>query len=274
MMKKRLMKTVMVSFVVLTGAVLTACGSQKEESKTTKKETLVVGVDDTFVPMGFRDENDEIVGFDIDLAKEVGKELGMKTKIQPVDWSMKETELLTNKIDVIWNGYTVTPEREKKVAFTMPYLKNEQVIVVLKDSGIKTYADFKNKKVGAQEGSSGEAALLAEPEKLLSYTTSGEPIGYPIFTEAFLDLKNKQVDGFIIDSVYAEYYISKSDDGNLYDILPSEFEEEDYAVGVNPKNKGLVEDINKAFVSLKEKGKVQEISKKWFGDDRTLIETK
>jgi polar amino acid transport system substrate-binding protein len=143
-MKKSVMKTIKLSALLIL-IVLLAAGCAKEEPKA---EELIMGLDDTFAPMGFRDEKGELVGFDVDLANEVAERIGMTIKFQPIDWSMKENELNAGNIDLIWNGYTITPERQEKVAFTKPYLENSQVIVVLADSDIKTKADLAGKKKG------------------------------------------------------------------------------------------------------------------------------
>lgn len=273
---KKLVAGMIIAGTVLVG--LTGCGTKKETEKVTdwakieKEGKIVIGVDDTFVPMGFRDENDEIVGFDIDLAKAVTEELGIEAKIQPIDWSMKETELQNGTIDLIWNGYTVTDERKEKVAFTKPYLKNEQVIVTLKKNNITEYQDMTDKVIGAQEGSSGEANLINKPELMLDFVKDNEAVLYPTFSETFLDLNNGRLDGFIIDTVYAEYYISKEDDSEKYVILPSQFGEEDYAVGVRKEDKETLKKINGAIKSLSEQGKTQEISMKWFNEDKVLTQ--
>lgn len=274
-MKKLL--TMMMAGATLVG--LAACTDKEaakdkvtDWDKIDQKGEIVIGVDDTFVPMGFRDEKDELVGFDIDLANAVADELGIKAKIQPIDWSMKETELKNGTIDLIWNGYTVTAERKEKVAFTKPYLKNEQVIVTLKKNNITEYADMKGKVIGAQEGSSGEANLIEEPELMLDFVKDNEAVLYPTFMETFLDLNNGRLDGFIIDSVFAEYYISKEDDPDKYVILPSEFGEEDYAVGARKEDQKTVAKINQAIKSLADQGKTQEISMKWFNEDKVLAQ--
>ena len=105
-------------------------------SESSKKDTLIIGIDDTFAPLGFRDEKNEIVGFDIDMAKAAAEKMGVDVKIQPIDWKTKESELNSGRIDLIWNGYTITDERKEKVLFTKPYLKNSQVVVTLADSDI------------------------------------------------------------------------------------------------------------------------------------------
>lgn len=99
-------------------ALLGSCGNAKK-AETLKSESwktgdkVVIGIDDSFVPMGFRDEHGELIGFDIDLAKTVFENKGIDYQFQPIDWAMKETELKNGTIDVIWNGYSMTPERKK-----------------------------------------------------------------------------------------------------------------------------------------------------------------
>jgi polar amino acid transport system substrate-binding protein len=119
------MKKIILGMVaVLTLVTLSACGkkeaSSNESWKTIEKDKKVtIGLDDTFVPMGFKDEDGKIVGFDVDLAKAVFNEYGIKADFQPIDWSMKENELENGTIDLIWNGYTVTESRERKFYFLM-----------------------------------------------------------------------------------------------------------------------------------------------------------
>src|SRR5574344_740159 len=128
-----------------------------------KRGVFILGLDDSFPPLGFRNENNEIVGYDIDLAKEVAKRLGVNFKAQPIDWDAKEMELETGKIDCIWNGFTITEERKNALSFTKAYLNNDQVLVVRADSGIKTLADMKGKTVGIQSGSSAQEAVEDNP---------------------------------------------------------------------------------------------------------------
>lgn len=97
-----------------------------------RRGKVVIGLDDSFVPMGFREKNGKLVGYDIDLAKAVFKQYGIKVDFQTIDWSMKETELKNGTIDLLWNGYSVTPQRAKKVAFSRVYLLNKQVLVTKK----------------------------------------------------------------------------------------------------------------------------------------------
>ena len=139
--------------LAIVSIVLVACGSSDDKGSSTgagSKETLVIGIDDKFAPMGFRDEKNEIVGFDIDYARAVVEEMGMEVKFQPIDWKTKESELSSGRIDVIWNGYTITEDRKDKVLFTKPYLANSQVVLTLADSKLTNISDLAGRNVGVQ----------------------------------------------------------------------------------------------------------------------------
>ena len=170
------------------------------------RKYMIVGLDDSFPPMGFRDEKtNEIVGFDIDLAKEVGKRLGVEVRFQPIDWSAKEMELSQKKIDMIWNGMTITDERVANMAFGKPYIENSQVVVVASDSGIKNLSDLKGKVIGVQRGSSAVDAIDANPELKASFK---EQVEYDTNLNAYLDLKAGRVDAVVMDIIVAGYIIS------------------------------------------------------------------
>ena len=157
MKKKSMMTLLFVALLAL--AMLSGCSSsggndnQAAGNSANDDATFVVGLDDSFPPMGFRDDQNNIVGFDVDLATEAAKRMGMEPKMQVVNWDTKELELDSGNIDAIWNGLSVTPEREEAMLMTKPYLKNDQVIVVKKDSGITKKADLEGKNVGLQKGS-------------------------------------------------------------------------------------------------------------------------
>ena len=110
------------------------------------KGTFVLGLDDSFPPMGFRDSDGEIAGFDIDLAAEVCKRMGVELVLQPIDWDSKILDLNSGDIDVIWNGLTITDERKEKISFSKPYLANRQIVIVKAGSGINRKADLAGRK--------------------------------------------------------------------------------------------------------------------------------
>ena len=238
---------------------LLAC-NKKEIKSVMDKNEVIVGLDDAFAPMGFKDESGEIVGFDVDLAKEVGDRLGKKVVFQPIDWSMKESELNNGNIDFIWNGFSITDERKEQVEFSKPYLRNRQVIVTLVGSSIKTKEDLKGKVVVAQSESSAINAIgdyKNNFKELVTFDTN---------EQALRDLEAGRADAIVADEILLKYYTNKKG-SDKFNFLEDNFGEEDYAVGMKKGDTKLVEAFNKAYDQVVESGKASEISKKWFGDD-------
>lgn len=242
--------------------------------KYQQQKSITVGFDNTFVPMGFEEKNGNYAGFDIELAKYVSKKLGIMVHFQPIDWDMKETELQNGTIDAIWNGYSATDERLEKVAFTIPYMQNTQILVVKKTSGIHSVEDMTGKVLGAQNGSSGMLDFEEHPEVLKNRVKGGDADQYQSVNEAIIDLKNDRIDALLIDRVYADYYLTTEGIADEYDTIPSGFESESFAVGVRPADKKLLEALNKAFKELYQEGIFQQISQKWFGEDVATPEVK
>ena len=183
----------------------TAAADDDSLQKVKDKGTLILGLDDSFPPMGFRDENDQVVGFDIDLATEVAKRMGVELVIQPIDWDSKELELETGRVDCLWNGLSITDERVAAMYFEKPYIANKQIVIVPEGSEIKTAADLKEKRVGLQKGSSALDALNANPvSKELS-----ELVELADNVTVFSELKAGRIDAFVVDEVVGRYLISK-----------------------------------------------------------------
>ncbi len=165
---------------------------------------FILGLDDSFPPMGFRDENNEIVGVDIDLAAEVCKRLGVELVVQPINWDSKELELTSGKIDCIWNGMTVTDERIEAMFLSKPYLDNRQVVIVEEGSKIAQVSDLAGKTVGLQKGSSAREAFDANP--IASQVK--EVVEYEDNVSAFLDLQAGRIDALLVDEVAGNYIIA------------------------------------------------------------------
>ncbi|TRZ40073.1 amino acid ABC transporter substrate-binding protein [Niallia circulans] len=250
----------LLTMILLVAAVFSiVAGCSKSSSKD--DDTLVIGIDDKFAPMGFRDENNEIVGFDIDYAKAAAEKMDMKVEFQPIDWETKESELSSGRIDLIWNGYTITDERKKKVLFSKPYLKNAQVVVTLADSKVTKLADLEGKVVGLQSLSSAADALDADPikSKIKTVTEFSDNVS------ALNDLKNGRLDAVVIDEIVIDYYMTKEE--GSFKILDESLAPEEYGVGVKKGNEELLEKLQKALDEMNEDGTAAEISDKWFGDD-------
>lgn len=260
---------VLLCFIFVLSACSTKTSTEKKDnwSKYKSEKSITIGFDNTFVPMGFKDKSGRTTGFDIDLANAVFSEYGIKVKWQPINWDLKETELKNGKIDLIWNGYSITNERKEKVSFSNTYMKNEQVLVTKKTSNITSFSEMKGKTLGAQSGSSGYDTFISNPTILKDIVKDKEATQYETFTQALIDLKNNRIDGLLIDKVYANYYLEKEEILNQYNIIKSDYPAEDFAVGARKSDKILINKIDKAFKKLYQTGKFQEISNKWFGED-------
>jgi polar amino acid transport system substrate-binding protein len=262
-MNKIFKRLLALGIITVTAFGAAGCASKTKDVMT--KDKLVLGFDDTFVPMGFKDDKGEVTGFDIDIAKEVSKKIGKEIAFQPIDWSMKESELNSGKIDFIWNGYTITKEREEKVSFTRPYLDNRQVIITLADSKINSKTDLKGVKVGAQNQSSAVDAINKEADLLKSFK-DGKVYTFETNNDALMDLEAKRIDAVVADEILVRYYISKKGK-EKYKVLKDDFGSETYGVGVRKSDKALLDKLNKAFDDMKNDGTAKKISEKWFGEN-------
>ncbi len=224
-------------------------------------DAIVVGLDDTFAPMGFRDENNELVGFDIELAQAAADKMGVQVEFQPIDWDTKETELESGKIDLIWNGFSKTPEREETMTLSQPYLDNRMIIIVPSDSDIAAKADLAGKTVGLQDGSSAADAVNADE----MVSEIGEIDTYDTNDLAFTDLKAGRVDAVVADEVLAKYYIETS--GSDFTILDEDFGSEVYVIAAKKGNTELMDSLDAALTELGEDGTAASISEKWFGEN-------
>ena len=226
------------------------------------KGFFVVGLDDAFPPMGFRDKrSNDIVGFDIDLAKKCAEKIGVKVKFQPVAWDGIILSLNKKDIDVIWNGLTITDERKKQIGFTKAYLANRQVIVIKKDSAINNKAALKGKTVGLQLGSSSETALNSDKKTAASLK---EVKKYQDNQLALLDLASGRIDAVVIDEIVVRYAMSQKP--GLYTIIKDDFGNEQYGVGYRKGDTSFGKALDKALDEIKKDGSADAISKKWFGE--------
>ncbi len=172
------------------------------------KGELVMGLDDHFPPMGFRDENSEIVGFDIDLAKEVATRMGVELVLTPIDWDTKEMTLDRGDIDVIWNGMTITEARVEAMYFSKPYIANKQVIVVAEGSDIVDRATLEGKIVGLQRGSS---ALDAVNKDEATAALIGEIVEFDNNVTAYMDLQAGRIDALVGDEIALRYMLQNEE---------------------------------------------------------------
>ncbi len=229
------------------------------------KGELVIGLDDTFAPMGFRNEAGELVGFDIDLATAVCEELGVTATFQPIDWNFKEMELSTGNIDCIWNGMSATPTRYEEMSLSQTYLNNKIIVMTNEGVTLASKEDLANYNVGVQAGSAAEEQMKADPA-YDSFSSKVTP--YPTYDEIILAMQSGREDVMVIDEVFGVYKNSQMDKPLL--ISEVEFGDDLYAIGFRKGDTELTEAVNAAINTLNDNGKAAEISTKWFGEDLVL----
>jgi polar amino acid transport system substrate-binding protein len=248
------------------GGSSAATGGDRSLETVLAKKKLILGLDDSFPPMGFRNENNEIVGYDVDLAKEVARRLGIELTLQPIDWNAKEQELNTGEIDCIWNGFTITDERKQNLLFTPPYLKNAQVIVVKGNSPVSNLRDLAGKTVGTQAGSSSVDAIDDAPEFKASLR---DIVEYKDFLTALMDLDVGGIDAVVIDLVVANDNINRS--GKPFRILGETLGEEEFGIGFRKNDRALADKVWATLLEMAGDGTIARIATQWLGADISII---
>ena len=272
-MKKKLVFLI-AAMLILTMGLITGCGNDEESADDGSWKyiedngEMIVGLDDTFAPMGFRDKNDKLVGFDIDLAKAVGKEIGVKIKFKPIDWDAKEMELESKTIDCIWNGMSATEERMESMSLSKKYLNNKIVVMTIKkDLNVASVDDLKDMKIGTQADSAALETMTANE----SFDTFKDNITeYKSYDTALMDMKAGRIDCVVIDQVLGNYKSAMGKDK----LFTSDFDFGDdyYAIGFRKGETALTDKVNEALQTLIDNGEAAKISKKWFGKDIVILE--
>ena len=214
--------------------------------------------------MGFKNESNEIVGFDIDLAKEASKRLGREVEFKAIDWSSKEAELKSGRVDILWNGLDITEKRKENMLFSEPYMDNRQIIFVKKGTtDIKDEPSMAGKVIGTQSASTSEeyidgSAFFKEKVK--------EVKKYSDYVSAFMDLENGRIDAVVGDEITGRYYMSKHPE-NLEAVDVAIGEVSTFGIGFAKDNKQLRDEVQKVLDEMKADGTMAKISEKWFGKD-------
>lgn len=278
-MKKSILKTIACASMAAMMLFCSCGSSSSDNSKTENKNNttsdtsfdkvkeagkLVLGLDATFKPMGYTNENNNIVGFDIDLATEACKRLDIKLETKGVVWETKEIDLNAGTIDCIWNGLSISDSRKKVMLMSDPYMENEMVFAVNEDSDIKSLSDLAGKKVTVQNGSTAQEILEGnEISKDMTIT--------PLETnvEALSNLEMNMCDAVFLDSVVAKYEINTSK--KAFRILDEGLEPEKYGIGFRLGDQQLCDKIYDTLKEMKTDGTVEKIATKWFGSDITCI---
>ena len=257
------MKKFFMAALLLVTMVFAGCGGG--DTAKTEEQKIVIGLDDEYAPMGFKNEQNEIIGFDVDLAKEAAKRLGSQVEFKAIDWNSKEAELKSGRIDIIWNGLDITPERQENMLFSDPYMDNRQIIFVTKgnDQGITSEADLAGKSVGTQAGSTAEA-YIDKTEGLKD--SFSEFKTYGDYVSAFMDLENGRINALVCDEIVGRYAMSKQ--GDKFDALNVTVGPvSQFGFAFRKDNTELRNKVQKVFDEMVTDGTASKISEQWFGAD-------
>ena len=263
------MKKIFMAALLLVTMVFAGCGGGGEPAKTDgdakKTEKIVIGLDDEYAPMGFKDEKNEIIGFDVDLAKEAAKRLGTEVEFKAIDWNSKEAELKSGRIDIIWNGLDITPERQENMLFSAPYMDNRQIVFVKKDNvlGIMTETDLIGKRVGTQAGSTAETYIDSNEALKTGFS---EFKTYGDYVSAFMDLENGRIDALVCDEIVGRYAMSKQD-GKFEALNVTVGPVTQFGIAFRKDDTELRDKVQKVFDEMVKDGAAGKISEQWFQAD-------
>lgn len=253
------MKKILLSLLLIT-LILTGCGDASDGNKK-----IVIGIDDEFAPMGFRNEEGEIAGFDVDLAKETAKRMNVEIEFRPIAWDNKKAEITFGHIDMIWNGCDIMDEYKEYMIFSKPYMDNRQILFVRKGEGknIRSLNDLANKIVGTQSGSNSEDYIKRNALLRESFASFGT---YRNIKEGFELLDEGKFDVLIVDEIAGRYEMSRN---------PLKFEiieltigpVTEFGIGFRKNNTALRDRVQKVFDEVIADGTATKISIKWFQVD-------
>lgn len=223
------------------------------------RKSLKVGFDANYPPYGYMDDDGEYTGFDLELAQEVCDIEGWELEKTPISWDSKDQMLDSGEIDCIWNGFTING-REDDYTWSEPYVNNQQVVVVKKDSGVSKLSDLKGKTVGVQTASAA-LSVLKDSQKDLADTFK-DLVEFGDYNEAFSELEGGSLDALAIDVGVANYQIKKRG-SDKYVALSENLNSEQYGVGFKKGNESLCAIINADLNTLYENGTVDRLAEKY-----------
>lgn len=257
MKMKRVIAAFLLAVVMISGLCVTEVHAENDDT------TFVMGFDAEFPPYGYKNDNGEYVGFDLDLAAEVCKRRGWTLVKQPIDWDSKDMELDSGNIDCIWNGFTMNG-RENAYTWSVPYVDNSQVVVVKKDSGIKKLTDLADKTVVVQADSSALAAFTGEgatKENIALCESFKELQQVGDYNSAFMNLESGMVDAVCMDIGVANFQVESR--GDEFVLLDENISSEAYGIGFKLGNTELRDMVNESLKEMQEDGTFDLIAKEW-----------
>lgn len=257
-MSRRKTILTLLTLMLCAALILGACGQAGTSNK------FRVGIDDTYPPMEYKDEGGNYAGFDVDMAKEIAKRLNKEIEFVPTAWSAIFTGLSSNKYDCIISSLSITEERKKTIAYTRPYIANNQVIIVgIDNEDIKSEADLGDRIVAVQMGTTSEDSC----NEFMKTTPFKDFKKYEGMTQALNELKIGRVDAVVTDLVVGKYFVAN--DKESFKLVSTTLPNEPIAIGFAKANQADADKIDKVIGEMMDDGTLAKISEKWFGDDMT-----
>ena len=229
--------------------------AQSDLDEIKGKGKMVIGYT-VYEPMNYTDADGSFTGFDTELATAVCEKLGVEPEFVEINWDTKETELAAKSIDCIWNGLTLTDDREENMACTKPYVKNAQVVVVKDGTDYSSTADLVGKTVVAEAGSAGEAAIEGD-ENL----AQADYVSKSVQTDCLMEVAAGTADAAVLDLTLANAMIGEGTDYADLKIV-DELNAEEYGVAFR-KDSDAAAAVDEAFDALKADGTMQALADKY-----------
>lgn len=241
----------LIACIVFVASMAGCAGNSNTVESIKNKGKIIMATEATFEPFEFR-ENNDIVGIDVEIAKEVAKELGVELVIEEMEFGSLLAAVSSGKVDFIVAGLSVDEDRKKSVDFSDPYFNASQMIIVKKDSSIASKADLEGKKIGVQQGTTGDK----EASKIKDATVER----YTKTTDAVQALKQGKLDAIVLDNFPSRVFVSKNPELKMLDdVLITDT----YAIAVKKGNTELADTINKVLTRLKDSGELDKIIDKY-----------
>jgi polar amino acid transport system substrate-binding protein len=263
-MKKNMILYLLILILFVSGCVNSDKDKQESDSSLTNINTkgiLIVGTSPPYGPMEFYDDSGNIVGIDMDIAKEIASAIGVKLEIKDVDFDLLQNSIDSGEIDIAIASITITNERSEQTLFSAPYFNGGQVLVLrADDETINTVDDLNNKRIGVEDDRSSlkDNILNYVKNPLVKLYVDSEELPYT--TSVTSALKNNTLDAFVVDYIAAISIIEENPDLKIFG---EPFTQEFYGIATKKGNNELIDEINKILREMKRDGKLKEIENKW-----------
>lgn len=256
MKMKRVTSLACLMLILITAVLFSGCTGQK---------SMVIGIDNSAIPLSFKDEDGSLIGFNIDLAREIGKRSGMEVFFKAVDLTNSEQLLLSGKVDAVMGTLTATDDAKQNMLFTKPYFTQGSAIVVNSGTNITDIKGLKGKTLGAVVNSRFLGSIESDRPLLSSTSNSGLKLYSNCYT-AFMDLDSSKIDSIAMDESAARYFVSQKE--TQYRLINTGLtDRQQYFIGVRRNDSYLRNQIQQALNGIIKDGTGAVISKKWFGSN-------